>query len=93
MKKEKQLVNSQAISEINTEKHLHLMLVTTMDRVGDTELNVINTASDIFNKFGYDIHIRRAISDGSFGKYGVTFKLTTQVIGNWIYQSRKTQNN
>lgn len=33
-----------------------------------------------------------AIKDGAFGRFGVTYKLTPQVICSWIYQYQKEQN-
>jgi hypothetical protein len=59
-----------------------------MDRLGDVELKFNSTAQDIYKHFGYDEKVQNAILNGSMGKYGVTYKLTTQVIGSWIYKSR-----
>ncbi len=60
-----------------------------MNRLNDTELDIVKSAESIYSHFGYDIKVQKAILDGSMGKYGVTFKLTTQVIGSWIYKSRE----
>ena len=46
------------------------------------------TAEDLLKTFEYNKIMMQAIKDGSMGKYGVTFKLTTQVIGSWIYKSQ-----
>jgi len=59
-----------------------------MDRLSDTELNPQQTAIDIFENFGNSDNVQKAIRKGSMGGYGITFKLTTQVIGYWIYQSK-----
>ena len=64
-----------------------------MDRLNDTDLNVENTAKAIFDHFGYDDKVQKAILNGSMGKFGVTYKLTTQVIGHWIYSSQKKKIN
>lgn len=69
--------------------HLLMRLIVVMDRLQDTELNVIQATKEIYEYFGYDIKMQKAILDGSMGKYGVTYKLTTQVIGNWIFKSRE----
>jgi len=70
-----------------------MRLVVVMSRLKDTELDVPKTAKDIYDHFGYDNNVQRAILNGSMGKYGVTYKLTTQVIGNWIYKSREKKIN
>jgi len=64
-----------------------------MDRLGDTELKFNSTAQDIYKHFGYNEKVQTAILNGSMGKYGVTYKLTTQVIGSWIYKSRERKRN
>ena len=57
-----------------------------MDKLLDTDLNIENAALYIYDHFGYDENVQKAILNGSMGKYGITYKLNTQVIGNWIYE-------
>ena len=47
--------------------------------------------SDIVSEFGNKktIDILEAIKQGSIGKFGISFKLTTQVVGYWINQYLK----
>jgi len=63
--------------------------VVVMSRLGDTELNVQKAAKDIYDNFGYSNDVQKAILKGSLGGYGIPYKLTTAVIGSWIYESRK----
>jgi len=46
---------------------------------------------DIVSEFGNKktIDILEAIKQGSIGKFGISFKLTTQVVGYWINQYLK----
>jgi len=60
-----------------------------MQRTEQKLSDVNATVDDIINIFGYNDKIKQAILNGSVGKYGVTFKLTTQVVCSWIYESRK----
>ena len=66
-----------------------------MQRTEQKLSDVNATVDDIINIFGYNDKIKQAILNGSVGKYGVTYKLTTQTIGSWIYQylaPKKTNN-
>jgi hypothetical protein len=50
--------------------------------------------SDMISEFGNNkaFDILEAIKKGSIGKYGISFKLTTQVVGYWITQYLKDKN-
>lgn len=66
-------------------------LAIAMDRT-DCEIKHIDIViKDIFDEFANKklIDIKEAIRQGSFGKYGITYKLTTQVICFWINQYLK----
>ena len=66
-------------------------LAIAMERT-DCEIKNINAIiQDIFSEFSDKklIDIKEAIRQGSFGKYGITYKLTTQVICFWINQYLK----
>lgn len=58
-----------------------------------TELKDINRgmAIDIYNEFEElnENDIKKAIRNGSLGKYGFTYKLTTQVVCIWIREYLK----
>lgn len=62
-----------------------------VDRVESEPKNIENTISDILNEFPKikEPEFRKALRNGGLGKYGVTYKLTTQVICYWIREYKK----
>lgn len=64
-----------------------------MQRTEQKLSNVNATVEDILNNFDYNDNTKKAILKGSLGGYGVTYKLTTQVIGHWIYTNQKKKIN
>lgn len=63
-----------------------LSLILVMDRLNDTSLNALRCTTDIIDIFGRMPleNIKLAIKNGSTGKYGRTYKLTTQEVCYWI---------
>jgi len=61
-------------------------LATAFERTGTEPTNVENIIKDLHSEFGHieQEHILKAIRNGSLGKYGKTFKLTTQEVCIWI---------
>jgi len=67
---------------------LTLRLAMVMQRTEQKLSDVNATVDDILSNFNYNDKTKRAILKGSLGGYGVTFKLTTQIVGSWIYKSQ-----
>ena len=64
-------------------------LAFAMQRCDSLDLNALLCSDDIFDQFNSKLSlgcIKIAIRNGSMGKYGINYKLTTQVISNWIYK-------
>ena len=91
MENKQKLVNSQTESEKENlaKQDLALRIAMVMDRTNQILPNPEATVNDIYKMFGNDKKVQEAILFGSFGKYGTTYKLTTQEIGKWIYTYKK----
>jgi hypothetical protein len=91
MKNEKQLAvsdNQLTTAQFN-KKEIAKSLVYAMGRCDSNELNLEDSSTDISIEFINKLNIKEiliAIRTGAMGKYGVNYKLTTQVIGSWIYK-------
>jgi len=84
-KSPQQLTTEKLDSKIEIQKSLAF----AMQRCDSLDLNALLCANDIFNQFNGKLSLERikiAIRNGSMGKYGINYKLTTQVISNWIYK-------
>ena len=91
MKNENKLVASepQLTAEQFNKKEIAKSLVYAMGRCDSNELNLEESAKDINIEFAKKLNlteIMTAIRTGAMGKYGVNYKLTTQVVGSWIYK-------
>lgn len=77
------------------EDSLKKSLAVAMQRTESEMSNIKLTINDIYSEFQNKklIDITEAIRQGTFGKYGTCYKLTTQVIGYWINQFFKEKNN
>jgi len=66
-----------------------------MDRTQMELLNIQDTSDFIKDEFSFLSlnEIRKAIRNGSSGKYGRTYKLSTQEICFWIREFMKEKNN
>lgn len=80
--------------EINIRKlEIQASVLFSMRRTSTTELDIENTVQDIISEF-YHIpqeKIIKAIRVGSLGRYGLTYKLTTQQICIWIREFIKEE--
>ena len=74
---------------MNDKQDLTIRISIVMQRLDQVLKDPKQTVNDIYNMFGNDKKVQEAILLGSFGKFGVTYKLTTQVIGNWISEYKK----
>ena len=70
-------------------KDLTIRIAVVMQRLDQVLPDPVQTVNDIYTMFGNDKSVQEAILFGSFGKYGTTYKLTTQEIGKWIYTYKK----
>ena len=90
MELENKLKKSKSKEEIYNYKieQVEKSILFAMDRLGCEELNIKTSAKDIVEEFiNKDRNfIVEAIRKGSLGAYGINYKLTTQVIGYWVYQ-------
>lgn len=70
---------------------LKASLVLALERTNTTVINIENTISDIKSEFSnVDIKdIQKALRNGGLGKYGRTFKFSTQEICIWIREHLK----
>lgn len=70
---------------------LKTQLALAMQKTDCEIKNIDWLISDIVSEFGNKktIDILEAIKQGSIGKFGISFKLTTQVVGYWINQYLK----
>lgn len=72
------------------EKGFNLMkyLAVAVERTDCEIKNIDNLVLDILEEFKKEniIDIREAIRQGGFGKFGISYKITTQVVGYWINQ-------
>ena len=70
---------------------LKTQLALAMQKTDCEIKNIDWLISDIISEFGNKktIDILEAIKQGSIGKFGISFKLTTQVVGYWINQYLK----
>jgi hypothetical protein len=70
------------------------VLLLASDRMGVEIKNIENVALDVYDSFKHvkiqEIEI--AIKNGSLGKYGIQYKLTSHIICFWIYQYLKEKN-
>jgi hypothetical protein len=68
-------------------------LVLTMERL-DMDFKHLNSATcDIIANFGFMPlnHIENALKHGSFGEYGMTFRLNTQTVCFWLKEYNKSK--
>lgn len=70
---------------------LKIQLALAMQKTDCEIKNIDWLINDIVSEFGNKktIDILEAIKQGSIGKFGISFKLTTQVVGYWINQYLK----
>lgn len=63
-------------------------LAVAVERTDCEIKNIDNLVLDILEEFKKEniIDIREAIRQGGFGKFGISYKITTQVVGYWINQ-------
>jgi hypothetical protein len=63
-----------------------------LERTGTEPFNLENIAKDIITEFGFitEIQMIKAIRNGSLGKYGRTFKFSSQEVCIWIREYLKT---
>jgi len=75
------------------EDEIKKSLAVSMDRLGMDFKNIDNTISDLIIEFkGVPLKdIREAIRNGSLGKYGKTYRLSTQEVCVWIREYLKTK--
>lgn len=59
-----------------------------MERTDCEIKNIDNIYLDISEEFKHEkiIDVKEAIRQGCFGRFGISYKLTTQVVGYWINQ-------
>ena len=62
-----------------------------MERTDCEIKNIDNIVLDISEEFKSKklVDVKEAIRQGAFGKFGITYKISTQVIGYWINQYLK----
>jgi len=62
-----------------------------MERTDCEIKNIDNLVLDISEEFKNKklVDIKEAIRQGAFGKFGITYKISTQVVGYWINQYLK----
>lgn len=84
----KQLEKQEQINKIERE------LMLTMQRTDCEIKNIIWLIEDICNQFASKkaIDILEAIKSGAMGKYGISYKVTTQTVGYWIHTYLKEKN-
>ena len=65
-----------------------------MERTGLEFLNIDSTINDIITEFEYTnlFEIIESLRLGSLGKYGRSFKLSTQEVCYWIREYKKAKN-
>lgn len=70
-------------------------LLVAVQRVDSQLDNIQKTINDIITEFPNmkENEFRKALRNGGLGKYGVTFKLTTQVVCYWIREYKKENAN
>ena len=99
MKNEKTLATSQTqltTEPLKTKTEIAKSLVFAMQRCDYPEINIEKASIDIHIEFGKKLNLKdimTAIRTGAMGKYGVNYKLTTQVVGSWIYKYIKETKN
>jgi hypothetical protein len=76
------------------ESNLKKSLVLAMERTGLEFLNIDSTINDIISEFEYTnlFEIIESLRLGSLGKYGRSFKLSTQEVCYWIREYKKAKN-
>lgn len=62
-----------------------------MERTDCEIKNIDNVVFDISEEFKNKklVDVKEAIRQGAFGKFGITYKISTQVVGYWINQYLK----
>lgn len=91
----KTLTTSQQKSEIQTrEFNLKNSLAVAFERTNTQPFNIDKMCLDILIEFPKitNENITAALRSGSLGKYGRTFKLTTQEVCYWIREYQKNIN-
>jgi len=73
------------------EFNLKQSLAVAMERTDCEIKNINNLILDISEEFKSKklVDIKEAIRQGAFGKFGITYKISTQVVGYWINQYLK----
>lgn len=84
----------QQLNQMEFEDDIKKSLAITMDRLGMDFKNIDNTTSDLYLEFKSMPlkEIREALRLGSLGKYGRTYKLSTQEVCFWIREYQKNIN-
>lgn len=77
------------------EDNIKLSLVVIMDRLNMQFKDINETILDISTEFNFMTikQIREALRNGSLGKYGRTYKLSTQEVCFWIREYLKANKN
>lgn len=77
--------------EFNVKRYL----AVAMERLSMDLKDINFTAADIISEFNYMTlkQIREALRNGSLGKYGRTYKLSTQEVCFWIREYLKVNKN
>jgi hypothetical protein len=70
-------------------------LIIALERTNTNPFDLTNMISDIQSEFSrISIEdIQKAIRKGGLGEYGITYKLSTQVVCFWIREYLKNKNN
>lgn len=66
-------------------------LAVAMERTDCEIKNIDNVVFDVSEEFKNKklVDVKEAIRQGAFGKFGITYKISTQVVGYWINQYLK----
>lgn len=88
----KNLILSQAKLEITTQQsNLMKYIAVAFERTNTEVINIEKMSFDIISEFKNlsDLDFKKAIRNGGLGKYGRTYKLSTQEICIWIREYLK----
>ena len=83
------------LNQTECEDNIKLSLVVVMDRLNMQFKDMNETILDIRMEFNFMTikQIREALRNGSLGKYGRTYKLSTQEVCFWIREYLKANKN
>jgi hypothetical protein len=89
------LTTSQDNSDLTTpNSNIKQSLILALERTNTTPFDLSNMISDIESEFSRISvqDIQKAIRKGALGEYGITYKLSTQVVCFWIRQYLESKN-